>query len=61
MKGRIKFLSKIIIMVAVFAQTTTADTMALPIFGTDGLSEAMYLTLCGIGLIVLGARGKRDI
>ncbi|BCD97932.1 hypothetical protein [Marinagarivorans cellulosilyticus] len=60
MKGRILLLSKIVVVAAMFAQTTIADTM-LPMIGTNGLNEPLYLTLCGIGLLVLGARGKRSV
>ncbi|HEY7771946.1 MAG TPA: hypothetical protein VIC26_02105 [Marinagarivorans sp.] len=60
MKGRILFLSKIAVVAALFAQTTIADTM-LPMIGTNGLNEPLYLTLCGVGLLVLGARSKRDV
>lgn len=60
MKGRILFLSKIAIVAALFAQTTIADTM-LPMIGTNGLNEPLYLTLCGIGLLVLGARSKGSV
>ncbi len=60
MKGRIKLLSKIAIVIALFAQTTTADTV-LPMIGTSGLNEPLYLTLCGIALLILGARSKQSI
>lgn len=60
MKGRILLLSKIAVVAAMFAQTTIADTM-LPMIGTNGLNEPLYLTLCGIGLLVLGARSKRSV
>ena len=59
MKGRVTFFTKIVVVIAVFAQTTTADT-GLPIIGMGGLNEPLYLTLCGIGLLILGARGKKS-
>lgn len=60
MKGRIKLLSKIAIVIALFAQTTVADTV-FPMIGTSGLNEPMYLTLCGVALLILGARSKQSI
>ena len=58
MKGKIKFFIKAVAVVAFFAQTSTADT-GLPVMGMGGLNEPLYLTLCGIGLLILGATGKK--
>lgn len=61
MKGGIKVLSKVIIIALVFAQTTAAETgLALPGIAND-LNEPLYLTLCGIGLLVLGMKTKNSI
>ena len=57
MKGQLKFLTKILVVAAVFVQTSTADT-GLPITMDGGLSEPLFLTLCGLGLLMLGGRKK---
>ncbi|WP_053980386.1 hypothetical protein [Marinagarivorans algicola] len=60
MKGNIKFLSKAALVIAVFAQTSAADTV-LPIIGSSGLNEPLYLSICGLGLLILGMKNKPSI
>lgn len=60
MKGNIKFLSKALFVVAVFAQTSAADTV-LPIIGSSSLNEPLYLSICGLGLLILGMKSKPSI
>ncbi len=61
MKGAVKFVSKLIIVGLVFAQTSAADTgINLPVIGSSGINEPLYLTLCGIGLLLLGARSRAN-
>ncbi len=59
MKGKFKFFTKTAVVIAVFAQTSIADT-GLPSIDMGGLNEPLYLTLCGIGLLILGATGKKS-
>ena len=58
MKAPVKFLSKVSIAAVVFAQTSTADT-GLPMMGESALNEPLYLTLCGLGLLVIGLRSNK--
>lgn len=66
MKGRIKLIgkavlaTKVLLVISVFAQTSTADT-GLPMIGVSSINEPLYLTLCGLGLLILGLKSKPSI
>jgi hypothetical protein len=60
MKGRITLLAKCALVVAVFAQTSNADT-GFTLMAGASWSDPLYMTLCGLCLLFLGAKSGRRI
>lgn len=60
MKRPVKFLSKAALAIAVFAQTSTADT-GFTLLDNSSFNEPLYLTLCGLGLMLLGIKSRSSI
>ena len=57
---KVLLLTKVLLVISVFAQTSTADTV-LPMIGVSSINEPLYLTLCGLGLLILGIKSKPSV
>ncbi len=55
----IKFFIKIVALILVFVQATASDTGAILV--ASSLSEPVFLSICGVLLLVVGVAGRRSV